>query len=138
MFTAILDEDFIDMEEKTTAKPKKETEVILNPEISDEKKQKQVSEKKKKKAKEGNDPGTGFWNDGRFSKVTGLLFILFSFVIAVAFTSYLFNIATDQSEVNGGISSLMSNGGAVKNSLGVLGAWLANFFINNLFIGNSS
>ena len=51
----------------------------------------------------------------------------------MAFTSYLFTLADDQSEVANGIGSFTDGSVQVKNSLGRLGAWLAHSFINNLF-----
>ncbi len=121
-----------DMEETIVApKKKKEIEEILQ----EEKPVKQPREKKPvKKEKEPALPQVKWWKDERIPKVSGLLLILFSFVLAVAFTSYLFTLADDQSEVmSGGISTLADNSIQVKNSLGRLGAWLADVFINNLF-----
>ncbi|MES2622200.1 MAG: DNA translocase FtsK 4TM domain-containing protein, partial [Bacteroidota bacterium] len=120
------------MEEiKVVPKKKKEPEELLQ----EEKPVKQTREKKtEKKQKEDKSPEPKWWNDGRLVKVSGLLLMLFSFILAVAFTSYLFTLADDQSEIlNGGIASLTDNTVQVKNSLGRLGAWLADLFINNLF-----
>jgi len=87
-----------------------------------------------KKVKEDKEPETNWRNDGRLPKIAGLLLILFSFVLAVAFTSYLFTLSDDQSEIlNGGITSLTDNSVQAKNALGRLGAWLSNLCINNLF-----
>lgn len=92
-------------------------------------------EKKAKKptADKEKEPETNWRNDGRISKIAGLGLMLFSFITAVAFTSYLFTVADDQSEVlNTGLTEIGRGAGA-KNALGPLGAWLANAFINNLF-----
>lgn len=91
--------------------------------------------KKPKKAVAEEEPALGekWWNDGRAGKITGLCLILFSFILAVAFTSYLFTLADDHSEVANGIGSFTDNTVQVKNALGRLGAWLAHSFINNLF-----
>ncbi len=126
----ILVADFTDMEETLTAsKKKKEGEVILQ----EEKPAKPREKKAAKKIKE-EGPIAKWWNDGRASKISGLVLMLFSFVLAVSFTSYLFTLADDQSEIiNSGLSTLGDNSIEVKNSMGRLGAWLANFFINNLF-----
>lgn len=87
-----------------------------------------------KKAKDDKEPEPTWYNDGRLAKVSGLALILFSFILAVAFTSYLFTLADDQSEMmNGGLATLADNTVQVKNALGRLGAWLAHQFINNLF-----
>ncbi len=132
----ILVADFTTMEETaTTAKKKKGTEDVLeitNPDINVPKilKEKKLT----KKPKVDKEPETSWRNDGRLPKITGLLLTLFSFVLAVAFTSYLFTLSDDQSDIiNGGISSLTDNSVQSKNTLGRLGAWLSNLFINNLF-----
>ena len=80
------------------------------------------------------EPEPKWYNDGRLAKITGLGLLAFSFLMAVSFTSYLFTVADDQSEVmSGGISTLNDNTVHVHNALGRLGAWLAHLFINNLF-----
>ena len=120
------------MEEiKVTSKKKKEPAEV----VQEEKPVKPVREKKVvKKAKDDTEPESTWHNDGRIAKITGLGLILFSFILAVAFTSYLFTLADDQSEVlNGGLATLADNTVQVKNALGRLGAWLAHQFINNLF-----
>lgn len=93
------------------------------------------AKKPKKAAAEEEQPAVGdkWWNDGRGAKIAGLALILFSFILAVAFTSYLFTLADDQSEVANGIGAMSDSPVQVKNALGKLGAWLAHSFINNLF-----
>lgn len=122
------------MEEVVPAKRKKKEDAAITQEEKTVKapREKKMA-KKTKKEEEEESPIAKWWSDGRLSKVTGLLFILFSFLMAVAFTSYLFTLADDQSEVMQGLSSLGDNSVPVKNSLGKLGAWLAHAFINNLF-----
>ncbi|HTM97445.1 MAG TPA: DNA translocase FtsK 4TM domain-containing protein [Pedobacter sp.] len=84
--------------------------------------------------------------DGRFVKIIGLLFIIFSLYFFVAFTSYLFSWKDDQSYVidaNGGWSNLFKtteelkgNGvtsPVVENWLGKVGALLAHQFIYEWF-----
>ena len=129
MLISILLADFTTMAETTNiSKKKAETELITE----NEKSTKQPREKKA--SKKEKEPEVKWWNDGRVSKISGLLFLLFSFVMAVSFTSYLFTLADDQSEIfNSGIGVLTDNNIQVKNALGRLGAWLANLFINNLF-----
>jgi S-DNA-T family DNA segregation ATPase FtsK/SpoIIIE len=120
------------MEEiKVTTKKKKEP---VEP-VQEEKPVKAAREKKPvKKAKDDKEPEPTWYNDGRMAKISGLTLILFSFILAVAFTSYLFTLADDQSEMmNGGLATLADNTVQVKNALGRLGAWLAHQFINNLF-----
>ena len=113
------------MEEiKVTGKKKKEPVEA----VQDEKPVKPAREKKVvKKAKDESEDEPTWYNDGRIAKVSGLGLILFSFILAVAFTSYLFTLADDQSEVmNGGLATLADNSVQVKNALGRLGAWLAH------------
>ena len=120
------------MEEiKVTPKKKKEPIEVMQ----DEKPVKPAREKKVvKKTKDDKEPESGWHNDGRLAKIGGLSLILFSFVLAVAFTSYLFTLADDQSEmINGGLSTLGDSTVHAKNALGRLGAWIAYQFINNLF-----
>ncbi|MBL0309262.1 MAG: DNA translocase FtsK 4TM domain-containing protein [Bacteroidetes bacterium] len=95
---------------------------------------KPIREKKGKKAKEEKESTPRFWNDGRLSKVGGLLLLSFSLITAFAFTSYLFTVSDDQSEMlNSGISTLADNSVKTENALGRLGAWLSHLFIHNLF-----
>ncbi len=118
-------------ETKTGSRKKKDIEVELPLEKSNKA---EKGKRSAKQAKSSEDTAPKWWNDGRLSKISGLLLILFSFVMAVAFTSYLFTLADDQSEVvSSGLSTLTDNNLQVKNALGRLGAWSANLFINNLF-----
>ncbi len=122
-------------ETPTTPKKKKAIEDIIDKAAPDATAPKPAREKKAvKKPKEEKEPETNWRNDGRLAKTTGLVLILFSFILAVAFTSYLFTLADDQSEIlNGGINTLTDTGVEASNALGRLGAWLANLFINELF-----
>lgn len=95
---------------------------------------KTTREKKPKKAKEEKEPTPRFWNDGRLSKIGGLVLLSFSFIATIAFTSHFFTAATDQSDLlNDGIAALTNNSIESENALGRLGAWLSHLFINNLF-----
>ena len=107
-----------------------EQEEVAQPEIAVPKVKR---EKKVKKPKEEKEPDPKFWNDGRLPKITGLLLISFSFILALAFVSYLFTAASDQSEIlNTGLSVLSDNTVKSDNALGRLGAWLSHLFINRL------
>ena len=113
-------------------KKKKEAEPVFEAEYT----VKPAKEKKpaEKKAKQKAATETPWWSDGRISKITGLGLMMLSFMMAVAFTSYLFTVADDQSEVfNGGLATLADNSIHAKNALGRLGALMAHLFINNLF-----
>ncbi len=128
---------FIAMDEEIVApKKKKEKEETLTPKDTAEKAAKPKDKKapKKTKEKDSDEEAPSFWSDGRPLKVLGLVLILFSFLLTVAFTSYLFTLADDQSEVmSRGLGTLTDQGVKVGNALGRLGAWLAHTFINNLF-----
>ncbi len=133
-----LEADFTAMEETTvTPKKKKEKDEVLLAEETADKAVKKPAEKKpvkKAKEKEKEEDVPGFFSDGRALKLSGLLLILFSFVLAVAFTSYFFTLTEDQSEVlTNGVGSLADNGIKASNALGRLGAWLGNLFIHDLF-----
>src|SRR5580704_4581431 len=128
------------MEEvKPSPRAKKERETIELPlervgAEPEDKQAKQAREKKAAKKKDEKEPEPKWWNDGRLSKISGLSLILFSFILLVAFTSYLFTVADDQSEVlSAGVSALGDKTVHVSNALGRLGAWLAHAFINNMF-----
>lgn len=129
MILYILVADFTDMEETTTTPKKKKA-----PAEELEQAAKPVRERKaNKKTKEDATPAEPrFWNDGRLAKISGLLLILFSFVLAVAFTSHLFNAANDQSELIGS-NATIDGMSQVGNAIGPLGAKLANWFLNDLF-----
>ncbi|MEE1885882.1 FtsK/SpoIIIE family DNA translocase [Pedobacter flavus] len=86
------------------------------------------------------------FQDGRFVKILGLLFLIISFYLLIAFTSYLLTWQEDQSYVsdaNGGWSNLFKSieelkaGGienpAVENWLGKIGALLSHQFIYEWF-----
>jgi S-DNA-T family DNA segregation ATPase FtsK/SpoIIIE len=138
--------DFDDMEEVFTApKPRKEPNSsikypqprIQEPEepMTEEKSAVKIPKEKKpvKKAKAEAEAAAKWYNDGRLHKIAGLSLLLLSFVMLAAFTSYLFTLAEDQSEVmNNGISSL-SAAVPAKNAMGRFGAWLAHVFINSFF-----
>jgi len=113
--------------------PKKKKEPVEA--VQDEKSVKAPREKKPvKKAKDDKEPEPTWYNDGRLAKVSGLTLILLSFILATAFTSYLFTLSDDQSEMlNSGLATLADNTVQAKNALGRLGAWLSHQFINNLF-----
>ena len=82
----------------------------------------------------GEEEKLQWWKDGRLSKLTGMAMMLFSFILAASFTSYLFTVTDDQSDLlNNSTRALMDNSLKVNNALGRLGAVLAHVFIDNLF-----
>ncbi len=75
----------------------------------------------------------GFLHDRRFKLTVGFTFLLFSFFLTIAFVSYLFTGNADQSvveTVSG--TGLKESGQEAENWLGLFGAWLSHFFINDL------
>lgn len=91
----------------------------------------------KKKDKESSSKSKikrvpGFIRDSRFQKVAGLLFILFSTYLLIAFTSYIFTGNNDQSILNTPLSELQE-GENIQNWLGKSGAVLAQKFIGDWF-----
>ncbi len=136
MVSPILQADTITMEESVnTPKRKKVADDVFDTPVNDIAAAKPAREKKAvKKAKEEKEPEKNWRNDGRLAKIGGLSLILFSFLLTVAFTSYLFTLVDDQSEIlNGGLATLTDTSIQATNALGRLGAWMANLFINELF-----
>ena len=67
--------------------------------------------------------------DERTWKIIGVVSILVSVFLLIAFTSYLFTWKEDQDKVSRGASILMDNDIKVSNLLGRLGAFVSHFFI---------
>ena len=83
---------------------------------------------------EDADEKLQWWRDGRLGKIAGMGLLLASFILAAAFTSYLFTVSDDQSDLlNNTTHTLTDNTLQVHNSLGRLGAVLAHVFIDRLF-----
>ena len=83
---------------------------------------------------EDGDEKLQWYKDGRLGKIAGMGLLLGSFIFAVAFTSYLFTVSDDQSDLlNNASSALTDNSLQVHNTLGRLGAVLAHIFIDRLF-----
>lgn len=131
----ILVADFTDMEETSPPKRKKAVEDALETTIAEPLTPKPAKAKKPSAKQKATAENQESWsNDGRLSKISGVILILFSFLLAVSFTSYFFTMSDDQSEViNSGVALLSDNTTQATNTLGRLGAWLANLFLNNLF-----
>lgn len=117
------------MEETVPAAKRKK---VVEEDVAEVKPLKPVREKKKK-AKADEEPSI-VDGEGRISKIAGVVLIMLSFMMAVSFTSYLFTLAEDQSEVlNSGLTTLTDNSVEVKNGLGRFGAWIFDLFIRELF-----
>jgi Tfp pilus assembly protein PilO len=86
------------MEEEKIAKRKRKSDGVdtTDEAVNDEQKAKTV----RKKAKADLDLEEENVADGRWQKVAGIVFLLLSVIMLVAFSSYLFTLAEDQSDVN--------------------------------------
>ncbi|HUS02825.1 MAG TPA: DNA translocase FtsK 4TM domain-containing protein, partial [Chitinophagaceae bacterium] len=74
------------------------------------------------------------WRDERTHKIIGAFFLLISFLLFVAFTSYLFTWQEDQSKVFKGAKILLpSQDQNVANMLGTAGAYFSDLFIRQGF-----
>jgi DNA segregation ATPase FtsK/SpoIIIE, S-DNA-T family len=72
--------------------------------------------------------------DERTHKITGVVCLLITFVLFIAFTSYLFTWYDDQDKViNQGFRLLLANDVKVTNLLGTFGAFISDFFIRKGF-----
>jgi DNA segregation ATPase FtsK/SpoIIIE, S-DNA-T family len=123
-------------EEKTV--PKKSKKQESEPDITIEAPKVKAPRAKKATATkdfdETEEEAISWWRDGRLTKMAGLALVGSSFVMLVSFTSYLFTVADDQSEVLGrAATALFDNTVHVNNTFGRLGAILAHFFVHNLF-----
>ena len=70
--------------------------------------------------------------DERTWKIVGFVFLFFAFFLFIAFISYFFTWRNDQSEIKNGLS-LFDQKANIQNLLGVLGAFISYFFIDNGF-----
>jgi S-DNA-T family DNA segregation ATPase FtsK/SpoIIIE len=88
-----------------------------------------------KKEKRESEPKTKRSLDGRIVKITGLLLLLFSLYLFVAFFSYLFTWDEDQSVVNGANFNIIFDAAnhKVENWLGILGAMVSHLFMFRWF-----
>ena len=74
-----------------------------------------------------------FFHDGRFRKISGLLLILISFYLLLAFTSYLFNWKFDDSAGKAWNELLFDRDIEVNNIMGRLGFAVSMLFIKQWF-----
>lgn len=106
-----------------------EEEVIEKPSSKPKEKPVAKKEKKEKEARPKREL------DARFVKILGLLLLLFSLYLFVAFFSYLFTWDEDQSVVNGANLNIIFDAAnhKVENWLGILGAMVSHLFIYRWF-----
>jgi DNA segregation ATPase FtsK/SpoIIIE, S-DNA-T family len=104
--------------------------------VKNRKKTTKKTEQKKKGTKTKNS-WKAFWaffKDERFTVTVGVVFIAFSILLALSFTSYLFTWKSDQSILNIPFHTLLfDNSIEVDNWVGKIGAVLSNLMIHNWF-----
>ncbi len=96
---------------------------------------------KKKPDKETAKPAStspnkisAFLKNDTFHFVAGLILVIFSVFLLLAFTSYFFTGAADQSIIDGATNQeLSSTDNQIRNYAGSRGAQLANYLINDCF-----
>jgi DNA segregation ATPase FtsK/SpoIIIE, S-DNA-T family len=89
---------------------------------------------KKNGTKRGTRQGIRFYKNDRFRYGLGGLFLILAAYLAVAFFSYLFYGAADQSKLDLNWSELIFNSGVkVENKAGKTGAYLSEIIINRGF-----
>lgn len=106
-----------------------EEEVIEKPVSKTKEKPVVKKEKKEKEARPKREL------DARFVKIVGLLLLLFSLYLFVAFFSYLFTWDEDQSVVSGANFNIIFDAAnhKVENWLGILGAMVSHLFMFRWF-----
>jgi S-DNA-T family DNA segregation ATPase FtsK/SpoIIIE len=134
-------EDDVPFDVDSDSTPKSAAEEKAAPKIkadkaeSDKPKEKGKAKAKADKSFEADDTeAPNMLKDGRAVKITGLLLLLFSFVMGASILSFIFTVEEDQSLLyNNALQTLGDNTVQVNNALGRLGAVLANLFFNRLF-----
>ncbi|VAW23058.1 DNA translocase FtsK [hydrothermal vent metagenome] len=95
------------------------------------KKRKPVKKRKKRKEKRN---GTPFYKDERFAYIVGGMVLIIASYLAIAFVSFLFHGAADQSKLDLSWTQLVFNSNIkVDNQAGKTGAFLAEVMINRGF-----
>lgn len=74
-----------------------------------------------------------FFKDERFKICFGFFLVILALLLCVAFFSYFYTWEADQNILNKSFFSLFRSNFHVENTLGKIGAYLANLFIHNLF-----
>ena len=97
---------------------------------------KKAKRKKAPASPDEHSTGGNIFKDGRFNKIVGLLFLLISIFLFVAFTSYIFTWQKDQSifdSVGSHWSKLFNSDLEAENSMGRLGAIVSHQFFFRSF-----
>lgn len=116
------------------------TEDVINFEKMEENRETPVKKARPKKEQKppvtavsaAAEDDTGGVRMSQFRKILGLLFILFSILMSIAFCSYLFTAGADQTAVNG-----IAGKKGFSNGLGSMGAYLSDFLMHR-FMGLSA
>jgi len=122
--------------ERKKNKPKTTPKVVEEePVVEDVKPAKEVKTKAKEKEKskvalaERLEKAKAFYNNERTQKILGLLLVLFSAYLAIAFVSYFFTWQIDQDKVLGSSEEFFLPETKVKNWLGKAGALVSHLFM---------
>jgi S-DNA-T family DNA segregation ATPase FtsK/SpoIIIE len=119
---------------KSTIKKSSKVEEETSKDLSSDKKKSKSKKAEETVFTEDVEQSLKWWQDGRLGKISGMILVLASFIFALAFTSYVFTLNEDQSDVlNNATQALTDNSIKVHNTLGRLGAVLGHVFIHNLF-----
>ncbi|MBA3683552.1 MAG: DNA translocase FtsK 4TM domain-containing protein [Bacteroidetes bacterium] len=117
-------------------KPKSTPKVVdEETSVEDVKPAKEVKNKTKEKEKnkavftERLEKAKAFYNNERTQKIFGLLLVLFSAYLAIAFVSYFFTWQIDQDKVLGSSEEFFLPETKVKNWLGKAGALISHLFM---------
>ncbi len=115
------------MSANTKRKPAIEAETAPAPSAPE---RKRMAPKSVRSAEKSTQRSVSFWRDPRFLKTIGLVLILITVFLLVAFSSYFFNYTTDHDKVHGrGFGMIFDPNTDVGNALGKLGAWVGNQLI---------
>lgn len=96
-----------------------------------QKSNKETSKEKKEAKSEKNEEGKSKKIDTRFIKISGLLLVLVSLYLFIAFFSYLFTWKEDQSVVSNASFNIIfdASNNKVENWLGIIGAMVSHLFM---------
>ncbi len=117
-------EEILPEEEKKVRSVKKKASTVKN----------DVKEPAQKRIKKEKSTKAPFWKDERYQRVFGLFLSVFSFYLAIAFTSYLFTWKIDDNYLfSPGGSAISDNAINAENLMGRLGAMISYVLIKKWF-----
>ena len=124
----------------TADEPQQIEEAINKEQIKQKQKSKSAVNTKEKETEEGKITLKQRWNkfleiynDSKTQRILGLVFILLSVYLILAFTSFIFTWKEDQDKVFGSVSILFSDATKVSNWLGKIGAIISHLFMFKWF-----